>query len=164
MLNIYDKNFFLEIVADAVAEAHRNCRNKKLQKRWINAIARAAATILEGDTSFLHWEPEGGTLLFWSADSNEIYRVSDSGGCQCPAFNQKRSLPCYHRAMSRLIRNYFELQRKRVEIYRIDFADAVFFDPELPPGEKINLLNLSILEGRIELKPRVAALRRHISA
>ena len=164
MLNISDKKFFLEIVADGLAEAHRNCRNIKLRNRWIKAIARAAATILEGDTTFLHWEPQGAVLLFWSADSNEIYRVSDQGGCQCPAFNQNGRLPCYHRAMSRLVKNYFEFQQKPRENTQIDFADAVFFDPELPPREKINLLNLSILEGRIELKPCIEALRRHISS
>ena len=163
MLNISDKKFFLELVADAIAEAHRNCRARKLRDRWIKAIARAAATILEGDTTFLHWEPEGGTLLFWSADSNEIYRVSDSGGCQCPAFNQKRPLPCYHRAMSRLIKNYFELQRKPGEIPQIDFAEAVFFDPELAATRKLELLNLCISEGRNDLSAHVKALQKHVA-
>jgi hypothetical protein len=165
MLIISDKKFFCEIVADSVAQAHLTFRRKKtLRNRWIKAIAKAAARILEGDTTFLHWEPQDGTLLFWSADSNEIYRVSDQGGCQCPAFNQNRPpLPCYHRAMSRLIKNYFELQHKPGEVFRIDFADAVFFDPELAATRKLDLLNLCVLEGRTDLFARVEALQKQIA-
>jgi len=50
------------------------------------------------------------------------------------------------------------------EILKIDFAAAVFFDPELTVREKVNILNLSILEGRFELKTHVAALERFISS
>lgn len=64
--------------------------------------------------------------------------------------------------MSRLVENYFEFQRKPGEISKIDFADAVFFDPKLSAREKVELLNLSILEGRVELKPRVQALQQFI--
>ncbi len=160
MLNISDKNFFLQIVADAVIQAHLTCRTENKRDRWINAIAKATAVILEGDTTFLHWNSEKKTLLFWSPDSNEIY---DTGrNCQCPAFKRDIPLPCYHRAMSRLVKNYFEFQQKPGEITQIDFADAVFFDSELSAAEKVKLLNQSILEGRIELKPQVKALRKYI--
>ncbi len=160
MLNISDKIFFLQIVADAVIQAHLTCRTENKLSRWINAIAKATAIILEGDTTFLHWDSEKKTLLFWSPDSNEIY---DTGrNCQCPAFKRDIPLPCYHRAMSRLIKNYFEFQQKPGEITQIDFADAVFFDSELSAAEKVKLLNQSILEGRIELKPQVKALRKYI--
>ena len=64
--------------------------------------------------------------------------------------------------MSRLVKNYFEFQCKPGEISKIDFVDAVFFDPELSAPEKVELLNLSILEGRTELKPRVAALQKYV--
>lgn len=160
MLKISDKKFFLEIVADAVAQAHLTCRSKKKLSRWINAIAKAAAVILEGDTTFLHFDPEKNSLLFWSPDSNEIYDIGKN--CQCPAF-KKRSppAPCYHRAMSRLIKNYFEFQQRPGEITRLDFADAVFFDAELSAREKVKLLDLCILEGRIELKPRIEALQKY---
>lgn len=160
MLTISDKNFFAQIIADSVAQAHLTCRSKKKRRRWINAIAKAAAVILEGDTTFLHWDPEKNSLLFWSPDSDEIY---DAGReCQCPAF-KKRSppAPCYHRAMSRLVKNYFEFQQKPGEIAQIDFADAVFFDRELSALQKVKLLDECILEGRAELKPRVEALRKH---
>lgn len=161
MLNISDKNFFLNIVADAVIQAHLTCRTKNKSDRWINAIAKATKTILEGDTTFLHWDSEKSRLLFWSPDSNEIYDIGKN--CQCPAFKLDVPLPCYHRAMYRIVKNYFEFQLKPGEIRQIDFADAVFFDAELSAAEKVKLLNLSILQGRIELKPRVEALENHIS-
>ncbi len=160
MLKISDKKFFARIVADAVIQAHQTCRTKKTRNRWIKAVAKAAAVILEGDCDFLHWDCEKNSLLFWSADSNEIYDADKE--CQCPAFQRAVPLPCYHRAMSRLVKNYFEFQRKPGEIEQVDFADAVFFDPELSAREKVELLNLSILEGRTELKPRVAVLQGYV--
>lgn len=163
MLEIPDKRFFCEVVADAVAESHLNCRNKRLRDRWINAIAKAASVILEGDRAFLHWEPQKQILYFWSPDSNEIYEAGESS-CACPAFLQPNPKPCYHRAMSRLVKNYFEFQKRPSEILKIDFAAAVFFDPELTVREKVNLLNLSILEGRTELKRHVSALEQFISS
>jgi hypothetical protein len=162
MLNITDKNFLIEIAADAVAEAHLTFRRKKtLRNRWINAIAKAAAIILEGDTAFLHWDSLANMLYYWSPELNEIYQSSGEK-CQCTAFLQ--SNPCHHRAMSRLIRKYFELQQKPNETTaRIDFADAVFFDPELSAQDKAELLNSAILEGRTELLSRVEALQKHFS-
>lgn len=160
MLKISDKKFFAKIVADAVLQAHQTCRTKKTRNRWINAVAKAAATILEGDCDFLHWDSEKNSLLFWSADSNEIYDAGEE--CQCPAFQREVTLPCYHRAMSRLVKNYFEFQCKPGEISKIDFADAVFFDPELSARQKVELLNLSILEGRTELSSRVEALQKYV--
>jgi len=162
MIKITDHNFFTEVVADAVAQAHLTCRRKRVRNRWINAIAKAAAVILEDNNDFIHWEPEQEILHFWSTDSDEIYQVSKV--CQCPAYLQPVPQPCYHRAMRRLVKNYFELQRKPGEIIKFDFADAVFFDPNLSAREKVELLNLSILEGRIELKPRARALQKFITS
>ncbi len=86
MLKITDKKFFCEIVADALVQAHLTCRNKRARNRWIKAIAKAAAVILEDDTTFLHWDTNKEILFFWSPDSNEIYQSGDE--CQCPAFLQ----------------------------------------------------------------------------
>lgn len=164
MLNIFDKKFFCEIVADSVAQAHLTFRRKKnLRNRWIKAIAKAAAVILEGDTTFLHWDPYSSSLYYWSPESNEIYQ-STGETCQCPAFLLRPlPQPCYHRAMSRLIKSYFEFQQRCGECVRIDFADAVFFDPELSARQKVELLNLSIIEGRTEPVPRVEALEKHFT-
>lgn len=163
MLYITDKKFFAGIVADAVAQAHLTCRRKSVRNRWINAIAKAAAVILEDDNDFIHWEQEQEILYFWSPDSNEIYQVI--GECQCPAYLQSSQQPCYHRAMRRLIKNYFDYQQNPgAPLASIDFAAAVFFDPELSAREKIELLNECIHEGRIELDPRVKALKKFITA
>ncbi len=156
MINISDKKFLIEIVADSVAQVHLTSKNKNLRNRWIKAIAKAASVILEGETTFLHWEPQTETLYFWSNESNEIYQTTDL--CQCPAFLQPKSLPCYHRAMRQIIKNYFDFLGRPGEILQIDFADGVFFDPDLSIKDKICLLNLSIIEGRTELIPRVEAL------
>lgn len=161
MLNLSDQKFLIEVVADAVAQTHLSYKNKETRNRWIKAIAKAASVILEGDTSFLHWEPQTQTLFFWSADSDEIYQTGDT--CQCPASRLKKPQPCYHRAMRLIIKNYFDFLGKPGEIMQIDFADAVFFDPGLAIRQKIDLLNLSILDGRTELLPRVEALKRHLS-
>ena len=159
MLKISDKNLFLKIVADAVSQAHQTHPRIKTRNRWIKAIAKAARS-LEGDTNFLHWDAGREILYFWSADSNEIYETGET--CACPAFRRKKPQPCYHRAMRLLVKNYFKFLQTAGEIPKIDFADAVFFDTELSVREKIDLLNLSIGEGRVELAPRVAALERFI--
>ena len=159
MLKISDKNLFLKIVADAVSQTHQTHHHIKQRNRWIKAIAKAVR-ILEGDTDLLHWDAEREILYFWSADSNEIYETGET--CACPVFRRKKPQPCYHRAMRLLVKNYFKCLQTKGEIPKIDFADAVFFDAELSVREKIDLLNISISEGRAELAPRVAALERFI--
>jgi len=66
--------------------------------------------------------------------------------------------------MCRLIKNYFEFQQRPGELAQIDFADAVFFDAELSVQQKVELLNMCILEGRAELLPPVEALQKSVSA
>lgn len=158
MIIISDKRFFGEVIADAVSQAHLTCRNKKIRDRWIKAIAKASTIILQDDTTFLHWEPNKQKLYFWSAESNEIYEIDET--CDCPAFLKSKRKPCYHRAMRQLLKNYFELSKKPGQIFQIDFADAVFFDPKLSLLKKVNLLNLSIGEGRIELITQATALKK----
>ena len=160
MLKITDKHFFLEIVADAIIQTHLQHRSENARNRRINAIAKAAAVIMEGDLTFLHFDPEKEILYFWSSDSGEIYETTDE--CQCPAFLQSVPQPCYHRAMRRLVKNYFEYLKKPGEIYKIDFADAVFFDHDLSTRKKVELFNLSILDGRTELKPLIQALQQFV--
>jgi len=158
MLNITDKKFFCEVIADAVIQIHLTYSDLKLRDRWINAVAKAAVIILEGDTTFLHWNPQQTMLYFWSSDSNEIYQTAEE--CQCPAFLQQNPQPCYHRAMRQLIKYYFDYLQKPDEISQIEFADDVFFDSDLSINEKVKLLNMSIIEGRTELKPRLEVLQK----
>ena len=149
------------MVAAAIVQTHLTCPDQLSRDRWIELIAKAAAT-LEGDTTFLHWEPDKEILFYRSPGSGEIYRTGKA--CECPAYLQPIPIPCYHRAMHRILKNYFADFQKPGKIPQIDFADAVFFDQELSAQEKVDLLNLSLLEGRIELKPRIDALQRHIES
>jgi len=133
MLKISDKKFFARIVADAVIQAHQTCRTKKTRNRWINAIAKAAATILEGDCDFLHWDCEKNSLLFWSADSNEIY---DAGKDQCPAFQRDVPLPCYHRAMSRLLKIISSFNADRARSRKLILPMPFFSIRNFPPVKR----------------------------
>ncbi len=162
MLKISDKKFFCEILADALVNTYLNCADKNLRDSWIKASAQVAAIILEGDTAFFHWNPFEKILLVWSFETNEISRYS-SRDCHLPDSDQSVSEPCHHCAMNLLVESYYELQQKTGECTKIDFADAVFFDPELSVRAKTELLDLSVLEGRAELIPRVEALKRHFT-
>lgn len=162
MLKISDKKFFCEILADALVNTHLNYADKNLRDSWIKAFAQAAVMILEGDIAFFHWNPFEKILLVWSFETNEIRRYSIRD-YQLPVFKQSVSKPCHYRAMNLLVESYYELQQKPGECAKIDFADAVFFDPELSARAKAELLELSVLQGRVELIPRVEALKRHFT-
>ncbi len=72
MLKITDKKFFGEIIADAIVQAHLTYADEALRNRWINAIAKAAAVILEGDTTFLHFDPQTEILYYWSPNRTKF--------------------------------------------------------------------------------------------
>lgn len=163
MLNITDKNFLIKIAAEQIAQAHLNCSETKLRNGWITSIAEATATILETPkAAFFHWNHSENTLYGCSKTGSEIFTASeescDFGDCQ----QNQPAAPCLHRALSRLAKNYFELQRKPNETVQIDFADAVFFDRELTARHKIELLNLGVAAGRAELKPLVETLEKSV--
>jgi hypothetical protein len=112
-LELQDKNFLLEIAADAVSQAQLNLSDGREITRWVNAIANGIQ-MLEDNWAFITWQPESKSLLILS-DSNRIY--SANGVCQCKAFTEgikrrNKPFPCKHRALARLIRLYFELQEK----------------------------------------------------
>src|SRR5205809_44376 len=87
-----------------------------MRDRWINAIAKADAVIMEGDPTFLHSDTEKEILYYRSSDSGEIYETTET--CQCPAFLQNVPQPCYHCAMRRLVKSYFKFLKKPGEIYK----------------------------------------------
>lgn len=158
MLKIKDTRLFIKCIADAVSEAHLNSPSNDLRNRRINAIAKASAELLEGDTDFIHFEPDKRILYFWSHTSGEIYETGEV--CICPA--ARRDQPCYHRAMRELLVKYFGFLQNPGEIPQVDFADAVFFDAELSIREKLDLLMMSLNEGQTELKPRIEALEKFL--
>lgn len=159
MLNLTDRKFLIEIVAHAIAQAHLTCASEELRNEWINAVAEAAAFVLEGDTFLFHWDSLENSLRFLSHDDGKVYEAADRH-CQFCAARQSPQTPCFHRALNRLVGNYLEFQQRPGEADKTDFADAVFFDRKLSTRRKIELLNLSIAEGRTELKSLVEALQR----
>lgn len=113
MLEIKDKPFFLEIVADAIAQAEVNLTDKKERTRWVNAIAKGVQ-LLDQRSEFITFMPGDKSLVIWS-DSNEVYAAN--GVCQCRAYKnglniRNKPFPCKHRALARIVRLYFELQEK----------------------------------------------------
>ena len=111
MLEIKDKEFFMEIVADAISQAGQNISEPAELKRWTNAIAKSVAHV-EDNPTFIHWVAEDQSLLIWS-DSNEIYAAN--GTCQCKAYEtgmakRNKPFPCWHRALARIVRHYYEFQ------------------------------------------------------
>ena len=76
-------------------------RGGKLAQRWQRAIARAKQEL--ENNPFLHLDGDAVLIL---SPSNQIYR--SNGVCQCEAF--RRGLPCWHRALARIVVNYHRQQ------------------------------------------------------
>ncbi len=96
-------NLNSERMSRVVAEAKSKVADNK---RWTNAINRAAEMLLTND--FIHVQ-EDGTLILWS-ESGEVYTTgrewcrTDSG--LCPAY--AKGFPCKHRAAYKLMKRYNE--------------------------------------------------------
>lgn len=91
MQNI-DTNRMQQVVETALQAVKSN-------KRWTNAVVRAAAEMEAND--FMSWN--GHALVIWSK-SNEVYEAN--GVCQCKAY--EKGQPCWHRAATRLVQRYNE--------------------------------------------------------
>ena len=99
MLNIKDTNKLGKVISEALAKVELTVKDASNKKRWINAIAKAAAQIeLHGE--FMTYDETENHLVIWSQDSNEIY--SANGVCQCQAF--EKGFACWHRAAARIVR------------------------------------------------------------
>ncbi len=110
MLEIENKDRFGKVIADSLSKIEQTVPDAQAKKRWINAIAKAAAEI-EQNGVFMTWQNEDHSLLIWSQKSNNIYTAN--GVCQCRAFEQ--GSPCFHRAAARLVRLYMEMENAPVE-------------------------------------------------
>lgn len=162
MLKISDKKFFCEILADALVQTHLNCASKDLRDSCINAFAQAAVIVLEGDTTFVRWNPHEKVLLVWMHETKEI-RCYSNRDWSCTVQNINVSAICKYRAINWLVENYYELQLKPGEISQTDFAEDAFFDSQMTTEQKIDLLSSCVSEGRDELKPLVEALNKFIA-
>lgn len=99
---------FGKVIAETLVSIQMQFESHQLSegnyKRWINAVGKA--TVEFESNPFLTWDVDNKHLIIWSK-SNEIYEAN--GTCQCRAFEQ--ALPCYHRALARLVQRYFERVR-----------------------------------------------------
>jgi hypothetical protein len=107
-MNLQDKinnQVFGKVIAETLVSIQKQYESNQLSesnyKRWIKAVGKA--TVEFENNPFLTWNEETKHLIIWSK-SNEIYEAN--GTCQCRAFEQ--ALPCYHRALARLVQRYFE--------------------------------------------------------
>ena len=114
MLEIETKDRFGKVIADSLSKIEQTACDAQTKKRWINAIAKAAAEI-EQNGVFMTWQNEDHSLLIWSQRSNNIYTAN--GVCQCRAFEQ--GSPCFHRAAARLVRLYMEMENAPVEVKEV---------------------------------------------
>ncbi len=112
MLEIKDTNKFGKVVAGALAKVELTVKDASTKKRWINAIAKAAAQI-ESHGEFMNYDEAENHLVIWSQDSNEIY--TSNGVCQCKAF--ERGFACWHRAAARIVRIYLELPENKTPAF-----------------------------------------------
>ena len=119
MLEIENKDRFGKVIADSLSKIEQTVTDAQAKKRWINAIAKAAAEI-EQNGVFMTWQNEDHSLLIWSQKSNNIYTAN--GVCQCRAFEQ--GSPCFHRAAARLVRLYLETENAPVPVKEIPYLKA----------------------------------------
>ncbi|HEY8560204.1 MAG TPA: hypothetical protein VIL74_07495 [Pyrinomonadaceae bacterium] len=108
MLAINDKQKFNAIVSDSIEKVALTVDNERLARRWVSAIEKAA-DLVETQSEFITWQEEEMAVLVWSLESNRIYEAN--GVCQCEAY--KSGVPCKHRALARLLKNYFGVKEKK---------------------------------------------------
>jgi hypothetical protein len=93
---ITNTGLFNTIVEESLAKAAN-------YSRWQNAINKGV-TQMQLNGEFMTWDADEKGLVIWSQESNKVY--ASNGVCQCKAFEQGQ--PCWHRALARLARLYFE--------------------------------------------------------
>lgn len=96
MLAINNQEKLNEIVKDALSKS-------KNFPRWQNAINKAVVQ-MEIQPEFITWLPETKSIVIWNQETNGVHAAN--GICDCEAY--KRGFPCFHRAMARIVRLYFE--------------------------------------------------------
>jgi len=109
MLAINNQAKFKEIVKNALAKSANF-------PRWQSAINKAVVQI-QLQPEFITWLPETKSIVIWNQESNHVH--SANGVCDCLAFT-KYNVPCFHRAMARLIRIYMETEEQN---NRADITD-----------------------------------------
>src|SRR3712207_1288170 len=94
-----NREVLAQVAADALAKINPESRDGK---RWINAIAKAVATI--EDNPQMVYDLRSASLQIVGSKGTHY---TANGSCQCPAYIG--GYPCYHRAAARLIQRYLEI-------------------------------------------------------
>lgn len=115
MLQIHNTRLLEAVTEEAVLNTLRSAETKRTKERWTTAIVKAAALLREGTLENLEFKHETSTLTFHSP-TEEIY--TSNGTCGCPAYIHGQQ-PCYHRAMARLCKRYFEREQNE-ELLKCD--------------------------------------------
>jgi hypothetical protein len=139
MLQIENKDRFAKIIADALVKVELSPTDAQTKKRWINAIAKAAVEIAQNGV-FMTWQEDDHSLLIWSQKSNNIYTAN--GVCQCRAFEQ--GIPCFHRAVARLVRLYMEPETAPAPVKEVNEIPYLRNTKELIRVEKYGSVRLPI--------------------
>lgn len=104
MLEIKNMGIFAETVEHAL-RINRVRGTRDTRDRWASAIVKAAALLKSADLTFFEFDRETSSLVLLSPRSNKAYVTGDT--CECKAFVDHQQ-PCYHRALARLLKRYFE--------------------------------------------------------
>lgn len=104
MIDIKDTKTLNFVVAEAAAAAKASSRTPEIRRRWLKAITKAANYLMTQDLTYLNFDERKGELLIL-APSNTVY--SSGSACQCTAYREHH-MPCYHRALARLLARYHE--------------------------------------------------------
>lgn len=145
MLDLSDKKLLFELIAEAIAEESRRAVSAPELQTRINSVAEAAVVLTQGETLLFHRQPFENTLYFKLPNSPLLNRATAEECNLCRAF-------CFHRILCRLAEKYEHLTKRPPEELKIDFAEAVFFDPELAPPQKIKLLEMCVADAGDEVQ------------
>lgn len=145
MLNLSDKKLLFELIAEAIAEESGLAVSAPELQTRIKTIAEAAVVLTRGETLLFHRDPFENALYFKLPNSSRIFRATAEECNLCHAF-------CAHRVLCRLAEKYEHLTKRPPEELKLDFAEAVFFDPELAPPQKIKLLEMCVADAGDEVQ------------
>ncbi len=90
------------------AVVEQACASAAHDVRWLTAIGRAAYEL--ECNPFVERNPNGHGIIIGST-SGECYSADTTCTCRAYAFN----IPCYHRAMARIVARHDEAQARRAE-------------------------------------------------
>jgi len=109
------KNIDLELFDKVFNTALEKADDSNTPTRWKNAIRKAKSQLLK-HSEFMTWFADDKELLIFSQESADNGVYTSNGVCECKAFFE--NVPCWHRALSRMMRNYYEAECEAVKLVK----------------------------------------------